>query len=70
MIENCKVFSTFQKRKDVSHAGLHGPTVAGIAGTGDFPSTSVVANSGGGYDDSEADSGNVLIYMGLLKIDL
>ena len=30
----------------------------------EIPATSVVANSGGGYDDSGGDFGNIIIYMG------
>eukprot|EP01080_Neovahlkampfia_damariscottae_P005893 gene5893-9721_t len=58
------LFSHFEKRKDVAAAKLHAPTVAGIAGMSEIPATSVVANSGGGYDDSGGDFGNIMIYMG------
>ncbi len=51
----------FASRAELSRAGVHGPRIAGIAGSGRSGARSVVLN--GGYEDTE-DFGDVILYTG------
>lgn len=51
----------FASRMALSRAGVHGPRIAGIAGSGRLGARSVVL--AGGYEDTQ-DFGDVIIYTG------
>lgn len=53
--------STFKTRLELARAGLHRPTMAGIAGTAKTGAESIVIS--GGYEDDK-DSGDEVIYTG------
>jgi len=53
--------SSFPDRKDLSAAGVHRPTMAGISGGGDEGADSIVLS--GGYED-DVDLGDVIVYTG------
>src|SRR5688572_28299463 len=53
--------SFFESRLELSRAGLHRPTMAGISGTGKEGADSIVLS--GGYEDDQ-DSGDLIIYTG------
>jgi putative restriction endonuclease len=53
--------SFFESRRELSHAGVHRPLVAGIAGTGTVGALSIVLS--GGYEDDQ-DFGDVIVYTG------
>jgi putative restriction endonuclease len=55
------VGSHFSSRLALSRAGVHGPRIAGIAGSGRIGARSVVL--AGGYEDTQ-DFGDVIIYTG------
>ena len=55
------VGSCFASRAELSRAGVHGPRIAGIAGSGRSGARSVVLN--GAYEDTE-DFGDVILYTG------
>ena len=55
------VGSCFASRAELSHAAVHGPRIAGIAGSGRNGARSVVLN--GGYEDTE-DFGDMILYTG------
>ncbi len=55
------VGSHFASRAELSRAGVHGPRVAGIAGSGRTGVCSVVL--AGGYEDTQ-DFGDVILYTG------
>lgn len=54
----------YKDRRDLMKNNVMNGIVNGINGIGSFPAASVVANSGGGYDDCGGDFGNILIYTG------
>lgn len=60
-IENFPPGSTFANRRDLSKAGVHRPTQAGICGDGRTGAESIVVS--GGYVDDE-DFGHTIIYTG------
>jgi putative restriction endonuclease len=53
--------SFFQSRLELSRAGVHRPTMAGISGTGKQGADSIVLS--GGYEDDH-DLGDVIVYTG------
>lgn len=60
-IPGVMVGSSFATRGELSKAGVHGPTQAGISGSAYEGSDSIVLS--GGYEDDE-DHGDVIIYTG------
>lgn len=53
--------SFFESRLELSRAGVHRPTMAGISGTGKQGADSIVLS--GGYED-DSDRGDVIVYTG------
>lgn len=53
--------SQFSSRRDLSEAGLHRPTMAGISGTAEEGADSIVLS--GGYED-DLDYGSEIVYTG------
>lgn len=53
--------SIFESRLELSRAGAHRPTQAGISGTGKEGADSIVLS--GGYEDDQ-DEGNLIVYTG------
>lgn len=53
--------SVFESRLELSRAGVHRPTQAGISGTGKEGADSIVL--AGGYEDDQ-DDGNLIVYTG------
>lgn len=53
--------SLFLSRQNLSSAGIHRPTQAGISGSGDEGADSIVLS--GGYEDDE-DYGDIIVYTG------
>lgn len=51
----------FESRLELSRAGVHRPTQAGISGTGKEGADSIVLS--GGYEDDQ-DEGNLIVYTG------
>ena len=60
-IPGVAVGQTFADRVELSHAGIHRPTQAGISGTEADAADSIVVS--GGYEDDE-DQGDVIVYTG------
>lgn len=60
-IAGINVGAVFQTRKDAAAAGIHKPLQAGISGSKDDGSDSIVIS--GGYED-DSDSGDLIIYTG------
>lgn len=60
-IQGITVGATFLTRKEAAAAGIHKPLQAGISGSKDDGSDSIVIS--GGYED-DSDSGDVIIYTG------
>jgi putative restriction endonuclease len=60
-IPGVNIGTVFPSRAELSAAGVHRPTMAGISGTGNEGADSIVLN--GGYEDDE-DLGDVIIYTG------
>ncbi len=60
-IDGIAVGATFSTRKEAASAGVHKPLQAGISGSKDDGSDSIVIS--GGYED-DSDSGDVIIYTG------
>lgn len=60
-IQGIPVGTTFLTRKEAAAAGIHKPLQAGISGSKDDGSDSIVIS--GGYED-DSDSGDLIIYTG------
>ena len=60
-IPGIPIGSTFASREDLSRAGVHRPTQAGISGAQDEGADSIVLS--GGYEDDE-DFGDLIVYTG------
>lgn len=60
-IQGISVGASFANRKEAAAAGIHKPLQAGISGSKDDGSDSIVIS--GGYED-DSDSGDVIIYTG------
>jgi len=64
-LSGVEVGQVFQGRKELSHAGVHGPWMAGIDGNKVSGARSIVMS--GGYDD-DVDQGDRIIYTGSGKV--
>jgi putative restriction endonuclease len=60
-ISGVPVGSTYPDRQELSRAGVHRPTRAGISGSAEEGADSIVLS--GGYEDDE-DFGDVIVYTG------